>query len=327
MTNINANHGQSLNSTYDRLEELHVHATLMLDRMAEMRASNTREAEEVQTVAAQLVKPQHMEQVEGAKTENSAQEGEEHKAQSIALASHNGEIYSESNQDTISLRLKSLTAVLAESAAVENSKVTAKPVQKLLQHMFHARCEQCVTDNDDACTIDVLTIEKWEQEVKAGKVFLRMPEGGNCLQCRGKQSDCRLPRTNQLRNASGKRKLNDDSDPRVVNAKKSRHDGTGGPPSEEPHWVTSLLQVVDKISQTLEVIWVQQRKALEEQKRMADVFQRLADKFRKGGPHEMGEESSQSDFKLSDGETEELEEELGELEDEVTDAGGVRNMT
>ena len=90
-----------------------------------------------------------------------------------------------------------------------------------------ARCSACQCDSS-SCKINVGAIEKWREDVRAGKVFGRTPTNTGCKKClEDRRKRCELPATEEMRKAmrretKGKGKEKEDSlTPSAASSKRS----------------------------------------------------------------------------------------------------------
>jgi hypothetical protein len=60
------------------------------------------------------------------------------------------------------------------------------------------RCPLCVGKRVP-CTVDLVVIEWWEEELAEGKEFTKAPPGAGCTECRQKKQTCLLPQTAEPR--------------------------------------------------------------------------------------------------------------------------------
>lgn len=139
------------------------------------------------------------------------------------------------------------------------------------------RCAACIGKGSGPCRVEMDVVQKWKEDLAAGKTFKRAPTGTVCEGCRGKKQSCFLPQVKgRPEGAELKRKraesVADEAGPVAGGSKE------GAPPAAKrarvraeviPAWVEEMKRMGNKIGKEL-------RNGRRETKRVADAQERIA---------------------------------------------------
>jgi hypothetical protein len=213
--------------------------------------------------------------------------------------------------------------VPSDTKANDKGKGKGKAQRVLVTLSGDKRCEGCV-GKKIPCVVDEAAIQRWEEDVGAGKTFQRTPAGGVCEECRSVKQKCHLPRTRHIRigvqlekrrrDEEGVEQLVDlESGPRQ---KKLRVDDqeAESTSSTTPCWAPELLGLL----KGLEGWVVQQSRGRIAVNRFADMMNTLADRFNDDWTYtpSVGSSTDDADHGIEMEVTVELDKELEMLREE-----------